>query len=217
MTRGSVGALVSGGKDSTFAIGLCHPDLLVCAIPEREDSWMFHTPNLEVIDIFAECVGLPLVKIHVSGEREREVEELVSGLEKLELEKLVSGVVASRYQKQRIDSVCAKLGIEHVSPLWGRDQEELLREEVREMEVVITSVSAEGLGREWLGRKLDTRTVEELIAVARKFGINPAGEGGEYETLVLSAPFFRRGIRILEERVEWEGSRGVLRVKAGFR
>jgi len=215
---GITGVLVSGGKDSTFALKsvLEHGRsrvLLISALPGREDSWMFHTPNLSLMDRFAECIGLPLLKVGVSGEKEREVEELASALRRLELEALVSGAIASSYQKKRIDGVCLSLGIRHVAPLWGRDPVEVLKEEIAAgMEIIVTSVSAEGLGEDWLGRRLDEQAVEELLSLSKKFGFNPAGEGGEYETLVLNAPFFKHRLEVREVKREWLKTRGVLRL-----
>jgi len=213
-----IGALVSGGKDSTYALKLAaeeghRPEILISAIPERKNSWMFHTPNLSLMDAFAECLGLPLVKVRVSGEREKEVEELVGALRRLKLTGLISGTIASRYQRERIDRICASLGIAHFSPLWGRDPVEVLKEEISSgMEIIITSISAEGLGKEWLGRKLDLEILDELLALSKKFGFNPAGEGGEYETLVLNAPFFKRRLQVREEGREWDGVRGTIRL-----
>ena len=48
------------------------------------------------------------------------------------------------------------------------------------------------------GRLLDRETIEGLI----ESGIDPAGEYGEYHTIVLDAPLFRVGIEILGGRVE---------------
>jgi predicted ATP pyrophosphatase (TIGR00289 family) len=216
---GDVGVLVSGGKDSTFALKWILDRghfslLLISAFPEKEDSWMFHTPNLSLMDKFAECVGLPLLKVRVSGEKEREVEELASALRGLDLEALVSGAIASSYQKKRIDTVCLSLGIKHLAPLWGRDPVEVLKEEIAAgMEIIVTSVSAEGLGEEWLGRRLDEKAMEELLYLSKKFGFNPAGEGGEYETLVLNAPFFKHRLEVREVKREWRGTRGTLKLE----
>jgi diphthamide synthase (EF-2-diphthine--ammonia ligase) len=53
-------------------------------------------------------------------------------------------------------------------------------------------LAAEPLSPELLGRRLDEPLLEEL---ERRSGsvrrLNVAGEGGEYETLVVDAPFFR--------------------------
>ncbi len=38
--------------------------------------------------------------------------------------------------------------------------------------------------------------VEELAELHRKYAINPAGEGGEYESFVLDGPMFKKKIVI---------------------
>jgi len=99
-------------------------------------------------------------------------------------------------------------------PLWGESRPSLLRELLEEgFEVMITSVSAEGLGEEWLGRKLDERGVEELLEKSSKYGFDPVGEGGEYETFVLSSPFSNRRIEIVRARKIWKGSSGYLLIE----
>jgi diphthamide synthase (EF-2-diphthine--ammonia ligase) len=39
------------------------------------------------------------------------------------------------------------------------------------------------------------------------------GEGGEFETLVLDAPFFKKRVRILESEIKWDGMAGIYLVK----
>ena len=214
-------ALCSGGKDSSYALWLAmrsgHEVVEVLAmVPEREDSWMYHTANIWLIDAFGECAGLPVRKFAVRGGQEAEQIALRRALSKSGAEGVVSGVIASRYQLTAIESACALLGMKPVTPLWGRNPSGLMREIVREgFDAIITLVAAEGLGPEWLGRRIDMGCVEDLERVSEKYGINVSGEGGEYETLVLDAPFFRRRIEILEARKIWRESegRGILEVK----
>ncbi|MEM3153812.1 MAG: TIGR00289 family protein, partial [Candidatus Bathyarchaeia archaeon] len=76
-----VAVLATGGKDSTLALHrvlrLGHDvKYLVSMIPLREDSWMFHYPNIHLMDLFAEAVEIPLVKGETSGVKEIEVEDL---------------------------------------------------------------------------------------------------------------------------------------------
>ena len=214
-----IAALCSGGKDSAFALWLAvdqgHKiDKLVAMIPKREDSWMFHRPNIHLIDLFAECAGLPLMKVETGGEREKELEDLEQALRKLDVEGVLSGAIASNYQKSRIDRICDKLSLMHLAPLWGRDPAELLREMVGAgFEAVITSVAAEGFDEKWLGRKIDEKCVKDLIKLREKFGINVCGEGGEYESLVLDAPFFEKRIELVETQCMWKGTSGYLLVK----
>ena len=212
-------ALCSGGKDSALAIWRAmrsghEISEAIIMIPQRVDSWMYHHPNIRLARVFAECSDIPSLEAETSGEKEKEVGDLERVLRGLDVEGVVSGAIASTYQKTRIDKICEKLGLEVVAPLWGEDPLRLLFELLGEgFKVIITSVSSEGLGEEWLGRTLDRRCVEDLVRVKEKYGINLVAEGGEYETLVLDAPFFSRRIELLEADRVWDGVRGYLSIK----
>ncbi|MEW6222106.1 MAG: diphthine--ammonia ligase [Candidatus Hadarchaeota archaeon] len=212
-------ALCSGGKDSALALwramGQGHEiSCLVAMVSRREDSWMYHTPNIRLVDLFAECARFPLLKVETSGEKDEELLDLEGALSELNVNGVVSGAIASTYQKRNIDRICSRLGIKSLAPLWGKEPAILLREMLRErFEIIITAAAAEGLGPEWLGRKLDKSAIEDLVEFGKKRGINPAGEGGEYESLVLDAPFFRSKIRILEAKKVWHGTSGCYLVR----
>jgi len=98
-----VAALVTGGKDSALAL---HRALrlgykvkyLITMLPQREDSWMFHFPNIHLADLFAQAAGLPLVKTETSGVKEEELEDLKQLLATLDIEGVVSGAISSQYQ-----------------------------------------------------------------------------------------------------------------------
>jgi len=211
--------LCSGGKDSAFALWLAinrgyEVRHLVAMIPKREDSWMFHYPNIKLVDLFAECASLPLIKAETGGERELELEDLKQALRGLDVEGVVSGAIASNYQRNRIDSICMELGLKSIAPLWGQDSIKILQNIVKNgFEAIVTSVSAEGLDESWLGRKIDDTTIRELIGLNSKYGVNPCGEGGEYESLVLDAPFFKRRIELNESVPIWRGTDGYLLIK----
>lgn len=219
-------ALFSGGKDSTYALwwGLCQGFEVACLLSvfvESPESWMFHYPNLHVVELQAEAVGIPLLKIWSIGEKERELEDLKRGMaeavERYGVEGVVSGALASEYQRCRIDRLCEELGLMHLSPLWHKDMRSLLREFVEEgFEAIITSVSAYGMDEKWLGRGIDHQCVEDLIKLNRRYGIHLGGEGGEFETLVLDAPFFRKRVVIERCRRVWRRDSGYLLVEKAY-
>jgi predicted ATP pyrophosphatase (TIGR00289 family) len=183
-------------------------------IPHREDSWMYHYPNIHLIDLFAGCASLPLIKAETSGEREREVEDLKLVLGGLDVDGVVSGAIASNYQKSRIDRICKELGLKSIAPLWGREPIELLREFIDAgFEAIITSVAAEGFDEKWLGGKIDEKCVGDLAELHEKYRINISAEGGEYESLVLNAPFFKKRIELVEVESIWRGTNGYLLIK----
>jgi len=205
-----VGVFYTGGKDSHYALLKVVEDghdvaCLITVAAKREDSYMFHTVNIRWSFLHGEAMRLLQYVVEVSGEKEREVEELTRHIEPLtrqcSLEGLVSGVVASKYQKSRIDNIAAKLGLTHIAPLWGYDQEQLLREEVKTLRFIITATAAMGLGPQHLGRIVTPSLAEELIILSRKYGFSPIGEGGEYETYVIESPLM--AVEILEGETHW--------------
>jgi predicted ATP pyrophosphatase (TIGR00289 family) len=214
-----VAVLATGGKDSALAFyKILNADheikFLVTMIPLREDSWMFHYPNIRLVDLFAETVEVPLVKAETSGIKEEEVEDLKRVIEKFDVDAIVSGAIASNYQKTRIENVCKQLGLKCIAPLWHRNPLDILNEIVDlKFDVIITGVCAYGFNREWLGRKIDEASIKALIELNKQYGVSLVGEGGEYETLVLDAPFFKKRIKITEAEKIWKNQDGYFLVK----
>jgi len=214
-----VAALVTGGKDSALALYRAlklgyEVKFLVAMIPQREDSWMFHFPNIHLTDLFAKAVEIPLVKAETVGIKETELKDLKNLLATLDIEGVVSGTISSRYQKERIDKVCQELNLKSVAPLWQEDPMQLLKEIVKlDFEVIVVGVYAYGFDQSWLGRKIDSTTLKNLIELSDKYQISLVGEGGEYETLVLDAPFFKKRIHVLQTERIWENHSGYLLVK----
>ncbi len=211
-------ALFTGGKDSTRAVELALAEgldvaYLVTLLPARDDSWMYHSAALNIIDLLEEALGIPLVKQPSSGVKDEEVEDLYEALKGLDVEAVVSGAVASVYQRSRIEAVCRRLSLELYTPLWGIDEEEYLKGLINEgYEVVFVSVSALGLDENWLGRRLDEEALRELKRLRDRYGISLALEGGEAETLVLDSPIHRKRLVIEEAIKEWRGRSGVLKI-----
>jgi ABC transporter with metal-binding/Fe-S-binding domain ATP-binding protein len=214
-----VASLVSGGKDSALALyrGMRQGheiEYLVTIVPEKEDSWMFHYPNINLVDLFAEAADIPLYKGKTKGIKEVELEDLKHLLEKLDVKGIISGAVSSEYQKTRIERICKELQLASITPLWHEDPVKLLRELVDlNFETIIVGVYAYGFTREWLGKSIDRETIDELIQLNREHQISIVGEGGEYETLVLDAPFFKKKIKLLKVEKTWEGQSGYISVK----
>ncbi len=214
-----VAALVSGGKDSALAL---HRALkqgytvkyLVTMIPQRPDSWMFHYPNIHLVDFFAEAVDIPLIKGETSGVKETELEDLKHVLAGLQVDGVVTGAIMSQYQKKRIDRICQELNLKSIAPLWHENPQKLLAEIVSlSFEVLIVGVYAYGFNVTWLGRKINQKTISDLIKLNKKYQISLVGEGGEYETLVLNTPFFKKRIQLVQTERMWEDHSGCLIVK----
>ncbi|HIP16816.1 MAG TPA: TIGR00289 family protein [Methanothermococcus okinawensis] len=213
-----IAALYSGGKDSAYALWWAlnqgwDVKYLVNVVSKNKESYMFHVPNVELTELVSESTGIPLIKVNTTGEKEKEVLDLKKALEKLDIEGVVSGALASEYQRTRIDHICEELNIKSFAPLWHKDQELILRDTSKFFEFKIVSVSAYGLGREYLGKTVNEKNIKELLKIMEKYGINKAFEGGEAETFVFDAPFFNKKIEVLDYDIIWNEINGYYIVK----
>jgi len=214
-------ALTSGGKDSILSCQKAidsGKDLryLVTARPKNRDSYMFHSANLDVVPVIAEVSGREYVEILTDGEKEAELADLEAGLAALDIEGVIAGAVASQYQADRVKAITDKLGLELFTPLWHMDTEALLREVAARMDARIIVTAAEGLDDRFLGAKIDDELIKRLKAVEKVRRINLAGEGGEYESITLNAPFYSRPITFATSEIRSTTDRHEL-VLGGFR
>jgi diphthine-ammonia ligase len=208
----TITALVSGGKDSIYSAYLADTqgrtvDELVTMRPSDPDSMMFHTPNLDLVALQAEAWGKSHRRVSVEGTGEAAevaaLERAIAGASGW----VVAGAIASSYQWSRLVEVADRVGRPVYAPLWRKDPGRVVREEIAAgLDIRLVQVAAESLDASLLGRRLDDAGLGEIERRSRHVRrTNVAGEGGEYESLVVDAPFFRRRIEL--ERVETE-SRG---------
>lgn len=208
-----IGALVSGGKDSLYAAYKeSKKHELVCLISiksKRDDSYMFHTPNIELVKDIAKSIGLPLIFAESSGIKEKELEDLEKAIKKAikkyKIKGIVSGAIKSNYQKERVDKICKKLGLKSLAPLWHVDEEEYMNDLIKnKFKVIISAIAAEGLNKDFLGKTIDRKIIEKLKEINKKNGVHISGEGGEFETLVLDCPLYKKRIKIKKAGIMME-------------
>jgi len=215
-----VAALFSGGKDSTYAAYVAmqrgwEVTHLVTIRPKDPESMMFHVPNLHLTPLQAEAMGIPLVTVDAEPGEAGELAALKQAVSGLAVDGIVVGAIASDYQHSRVHRVADELGLRVFAPLWRLEPEALLRDYLAAgMRVLVVGVFAEGLGPEWLGRELDDAAVRDLLRLHRQKGVSPVGEGGEYESLVLDAPFFHRRLEITAMEKAWRGTSGHATIRA---
>jgi diphthine-ammonia ligase len=217
-----LGVLFSGGKDSTLALHKsAEKEEVVCLITvfsQNKESYMFHTPNIDVTALQAEALGLPLIKKVTEGKPEEELNDLeeaiADAVKVFKIDGVITGAVESAYQASRIQRICHRLDVWCFNPLWKKNQQLLLEEIVQKAFCVkISGVFAYPLDESWLGKTIDKELIEKLVRLEKEFGLSPSGEGGEIETTVLDAPLFKRKIEVLDYEVEAKGNSGVYRIK----
>lgn len=208
-------ALLSGGKDSVAAVEVAQGfgwDVVGALVlrPVQDDAWMFHTPFLDVVHGVAECLGLPLMEAKVREGEENEVADLEAAVRqaqaKWKADGLVSGALASEYQRVRIEAVGHRLGLKTFAPLWHKDLKAHLHHLLADdWDVRFSRTAADGVPNAWCGQRLDRAKVDAMLAHRSRPHV--AGEGGEYETIVLDAPHYRRRLVVDRARVESSASR----------
>jgi len=207
-----VAVLFSGGKDSTLAALLAKKykykiSCLITIQSENPDSFMFHTPSIEKTKIQASAMNIPLIIQKTKGEKETELKDLElaikTAIKKYKIQGIITGAVESVYQSSRIQKICNKLNIECFNPLWQKDQIELLEDLIKnKFNIVIIGVAAYPLNKNFLGKKIDKQFIKEIKKLNEKYKINPAGEGGEFETFVLNCPLMKKPLKIINKKIQ---------------
>ncbi|WNY28414.1 hypothetical protein MmiEs2_05990 [Methanimicrococcus stummii] len=213
-----IAALVSGGKDSVFAVQKMIESgheivCFICLVPENKESYMFHSINTDLVKFIANAADIPLIYQPTSGVKEEELNEMKDAfsiaISKYRAEGVCSGAIESEYQRSRVQNICDSLNLSAFAPLWKADPVSLLSEMIESgTDIRFAAVAADGLDERWLGRQLDRQALSDLIKLHETKYVHVAGEGGEFETAVLDAPFFKKKINPVQTEIRWYGNRG---------
>jgi len=218
-----IASLFSGGKDSVFssfkAVNLGHKlECLITIISKNPESYMYHVPNIELTKLQAEAMGIPIILRETPGIKEEELRDLKTAISeakgKFQIAGLVNGAIYSNYQRSRIENICSELGLECISLLWKQRPKDMLIEMVEHRFIIIMSaIAAGGLGPEWLGKELTREVIDELSKLHEVCYVCTGGEGGEFETLVLDSPLFKKRLEVVSASPVWDGQAGVYEIK----
>lgn len=183
---------------------------LISIQSENPESYMFHTPNIHLVEKQAEAIGIPIIIQQTKGVKEEELVDLkhaiTKAMQEYHIEGVVTGAIESVYQASRIQKICDELKIECFNPLWQKDQFAILHDLVLlGFDVIIIGVFAEGMEL-FLGKKIDEKFIDAMHIAHAKYLIHVGGEGGEYESFVLNAPFFRKKLVIKKSHIENRGN-----------
>ena len=184
-------------------------------LEQELDSYMYQSVGNEMLEMYAQAMDLPLYRADIRGQvlntkldyepddENDEVEDLyrllahvkedMASKHGIQVEAVSSGAIFSTYQKNRVENVCKRLGLESLAYLWMRNQYELLTDMIESnIEAILIKVACIGLSpHKHLGKTIG-ELKPYLHELEGKYGINMCGEGGEYESLTLDCPLFKK-------------------------
>ena len=200
----------SGGKDAALsyyrAMKNFHVTHLLNMVAEDGRISRSHGIKTDVLRMQAEAMGLPIVQPRSSWETyEAEFKKALSGLKDKGVEAGIFGDIDLEGHREWVERVSRESGMEAVLPLWGEKNRKNLIEELIEagIETVVVATKKDLLGPEWLGRHIDRDFIRDISEIK---DVDMSGENGEYHTLVVSGPIFKKRINIVKsEKVTRDG------------
>lgn len=193
----------SGGKDSCLAYYRAlktgvKVDQLLNFISRESKRGCFHGLEGRLLKFQADLIGVPLVQEEVSPDMQKYEAEFKAAVGKFisrGFNSMVFGDIYLLEHQSWVERVCRELDIRAIEPLWNNQPRSIIKEFIDSgFEAVIVSCKADVMGKEYLGRAVS----EDLAAELEAKGICPCGEKGEFHTLVVDGPIFKKRIEILE-------------------
>ena len=211
MTR--VFASWSGGKDCCLALYRAVKSgmdvrYLANTVRENGKRSCSHGISSAVIRAQAEALGIPIIQQPTHDDDYEE--QFVRMLKKFRGEGIDGGVFGDidlNAHREWIENACGKADITPYLPLWLEDQKKLMEEFIEAgFESIVITAKAELFGMDILGRKIDRDFIKFLDILSETAEITPCGEAGEYHTLVIDGPIFKKRLEIVKpEKVQRDG------------
>ena len=176
-----------------------------------DESPLFHLPNSQYVYLIADMLEIPHKVINIGTcDLSEEIKCLEDTFSKLNIDAVVTGGIRSEFQRYKFNKAAELAGIRCFSPLWRIAPKKLMSDLIdNNFHIILVAVAAMGLNRELLGQRI-THSLLDLISQKAIAGqISITGEGGEYESFVLDAPFFPYRINIKDAIIHWDDSREV--------
>jgi uncharacterized protein (TIGR00290 family) len=190
----------SGGKDSTYCLykvlseELFDVKYLLTTVNEYFHRISMHGVREELLDLQAQAICLPLLKVGVSDGTNKEYEQK---MEKVLLQAKAEGITHVIFGDIFLEDLrtyreknLAKIGMTAVFPIWKMDTTALINDFIEQKFKTVVVCTNDGyLGKDWVGRGIDLDFLRELPA-----SVDPCGENGEYHTFCYDGPLFQRKI-----------------------
>lgn len=190
----------SGGKDSSYCLNkviqenLFDVKYLLTTVNANFRRVSMHGVREELLDMQAESIGIPLLKVTVSegtnAEYEQQMEKLLLKAKGEGIDHVIFGDIFLEDLRVYRENNLAKVGMKAVFPIWKTDTKFLIEDFISRGFKTLTCCVNDGyLGEEWVGKEIDHEFVSDLPK-----NVDPCGENGEYHTFCFDGPIFKKKI-----------------------
>jgi uncharacterized protein (TIGR00290 family) len=191
----------SGGKDSAMALGELRRSsefevaALLVTVTEGYDRVSMHGVRRVLIERQADSLDLPLHEVFIPPEcvnetYESRMREALEHWRAAGVRRVAFGDLFLEEVRAYRERNLARLDMQGLFPVWGRNTRELAREFIREsFRAVLVCVDTAQVAAEFAGRIYDEALLRDLPTTA-----DACGENGEFHTFVFDGPLFREPV-----------------------
>lgn len=193
--------LWTGGKDSSMAMYEAQKAgyEIKCLVTFVPPSPKFLAHPIEFIKSQSKAMEIPHVMFEIVKPYKKNYQKTIQSIKmKFGIDTLVTGDIAEVNQEPNwIRECCRDLGIKVYNPLWGKNRAELIGKLLENnFQIIFSLVKKPWFTDKWVGRRIDKKSLEDLRLLNQKNGLDISGENGEYHTLSLDGPIFKKHIQI---------------------
>ena len=189
----------SGGKDACLALYKAieqgySVDLLFTTFIGSGEHSRAHGLKKEIIEAQSKSLNIPFeIRFADWGKYGPVLTEFINRSKTKDITGGIFGDIDLESHKEWLEDIAKETEIEAIFPLWNRQRVEIVKEFIElGFKTIIISTKTSVMDSKYLGRVLDKDLVEEFLEI----GIDPAGEDGEFHTLVIDGPIFSDKIEL---------------------
>lgn len=202
-----VAMMWSGGKDSSLALFkvLNKPEYevvyLVSTFSAATQRLSMHGVKEQIIEKQSEAIGIPLIKMFTDGadheSYERSMFKLMNQLKDERINEVVFGDIFLEDLRKYRESNLSKVGVNAHFPLWKKETKELINEFLElGFKTICCCIDSSKLSDDFLGQIIDYEWIATLPN-----DVDVCGENGEFHTLCIDGPIFRKPLSVDYEGV----------------
>ena len=190
----------SGGKDSAYALnqvleeGKYEIMYLLTTLNKDLKRVSMHGVKEELLDLQAQSIGIPLLKVWVSEgsyeEYETQMENTLLKAKEEAIREVVFGDIFLEDLREYREKNMEKVGMKASFPLWKKDTRSLISDFISKgFQTISCCVNDAFFDEKDVGELIDKDFLGRL-----PIGVDPCGENGEFHTFCFDGPVFKKKI-----------------------